>query len=235
MALRARAPQCPSRIATTVSGPQPRLRHTGRARPLTSDTGPGPRAVRVGPCSRRDSTSRFPSETARHCRRALRTSLYPRRAPRSGRWGQVATTTRTSNTGRRPGRVHATVRTSGARRSSPPRGRVSPLTREVDSDGGRGKGHIVTYSRYTAPEIAPSSVLISAITRQWRSVLDPVNRSLTLFQPERQAHLTALYCFRRSPSRTCRRPLIVGRRIFAFEIWLLATAYCRTPRPVLCR
>ena len=64
-----------------------------------------------------------------------------------------------------PGRVIATVRVPGARRSLPPRGRVSSLTRKVDSDGGRGKGHAVPYSRYTAPDLAPSSVLFSAITR----------------------------------------------------------------------
>ena len=64
-----------------------------------------------------------------------------------------------------PGRVIATVGVTGARRSLPPRGRVPPLTRKVDSDGGRGKGHAVLYSRYTAPDLAPSSVLFSAITR----------------------------------------------------------------------
>ena len=64
-----------------------------------------------------------------------------------------------------PGRVIATVRVPGVRRSLPPRGHVSPLTRKVDSDGGRGKSHAVLYSRYTAPDLAPSSVLFSVITR----------------------------------------------------------------------
>ena len=128
-----------------------------------------------------------------------------------------------------PGRVLATARVPDARRSLPPRGRVSPHTREVDSDRGRGKGHAVLYSRYTAPDLAPSSVLFSAITRPHgvRCLTKSLAPSLYFsWNPKRiyqlriplkksSAYLLATaYCrtpHLRKPSSGCRRPRIVGR------------------------
>ena len=168
--------------------------------------------------------------------RATCTSHYPRRAPRSGRWGQVATTTRTSSTGRGPGRVYATVRVPVARRSLLPRGRVPSITPEVDSDGGRGKGHAVTYSRYAAPDLAPSSVLFSAITRPHgvRCLTQCLARSLYFSRKAKRIFQLLI------PFEEVFR-VLAGNRFLSdaasshSKLGLSATAYCRTPRPALCR
>ena len=205
---------------------------------MRREPGPGPRAIRVSPCRRRDSTCYSLCWDCPNRRRATRTSHYPRRAPRSGRWGQVATSTRTSSTGRGPGRDCATVRVRvpGARRSLLPRGRVSLITPEVDSDGGRGKGHAVPYSRYTAPDIAPSSVLFSAIT--WPHGVRFLTQCLArshFFSRKAKRIFQLLFHFEEVLRVLAGDSLLSDAASSQTKLGLSATAYCRTPRPVLCR